>query len=62
MFGPAWTGSLPGPDAGAADARVDDHSATGYFTLISDYSTGTATAALRLNELSHVVQFDPVCW
>lgn len=39
IFGPAWTASLPGPDAGAADQRVDDHSSAGYITLISDDGT-----------------------
>jgi len=60
VFGPAWTASLPGPDAGAADERVDDHSAAGYFTLISDDSSqdvyakvstaGTTTTYLGVGE------------
>lgn len=35
IFGPAWTASLPGPEAGSADLKVEDHNADGYVTLIA---------------------------
>ena len=36
VFGPAWTASLPGPEAGAADQQVEDHASAGYMTLVAD--------------------------
>ena len=36
VFGPAWTASLPGPDAGAANVTVLDKSASGYMALVGE--------------------------
>lgn len=36
VFGPAWTASLPGPEAGAADMTVLDKSSSGYMALIGE--------------------------
>ncbi len=39
VFGPAWTASLPGPDAGAAAVTVLDKSANGYLALVGEDGT-----------------------
>jgi RHS repeat-associated protein len=39
VFGPAWTASLPGPEAGAADVTVLDKSAAGYMALVAEDGT-----------------------
>ena len=36
VFGPAWTASLPGPEAGAANVTVLDKSASGYMALVGE--------------------------
>ena len=60
VFGPAWTASMPGPEAGAADVSVLDKTANGYIALVREdgtqdiydqYSTsGTTTTYLGVGE------------
>jgi RHS repeat-associated protein len=39
VFGPAWTASMPGPEAGAADLTVVDKASSGYFALAAEDGT-----------------------
>ncbi|MCA1683945.1 MAG: sugar-binding protein, partial [Actinobacteria bacterium] len=52
VFGPGWTAALPGPDAGAANLILDDHSAQGYVILTDE------TGAQSLYATSGASTFD----
>lgn len=60
VFGPGWTASLPGPDAGASDQSVAENRAAGY-VLLTDASGGEslyATTAKTASSITYTGQGD----
>jgi len=60
IFGPGWTASLPGPDAGASDQSVTENRAAGY-VLLTDATGGEslyATTAKTASSITYTGQGD----
>ncbi len=60
IFGPGWTASLPGPDAGASDQVVTENRAAGY-VLLTDATGGEslyATTAKTASSITYTGQGD----
>jgi RHS repeat-associated protein len=55
VFGPGWSASLPGTDAGAGDTRLDDETSNGYIDILDSDGSSTsyeATSALTSYPIS----------